>query len=172
MPLSVRVANRIFAVFVAALVGTGALVGHAFSGYARLETFKLLNIVGLAYDLIGILVLSEAVTQSAPLKKFMVNWVARVLLWAHTVVPLGALIGVGIGHSLPSAGATARFFASFFAYSLLVLGLIDSTVTYPRFGRFQGLEFRRQAFGLILLITGVVVQLIAAIQDLSKSVQP
>ena len=167
MTLNVRHANLLFVVFIVVLGLSGALLGHTLARYPKLETFKLLNIVGLTYDLLGILVLSEAVAQSERLKAFMVDWVAGFLLWTQSVVPLGALVGAWLGSSLPSSGITTHFFASFFAYSILVLALIDSTVFFPRFKRLQDLSLRARTFGLILLITGVVIQLVAAFKDLN-----
>ncbi|CAN7780834.1 hypothetical protein LJR296_007990 [Cupriavidus necator] len=160
-------ANLRFAVFILTLLGVGASMGYALAGHQRLIPYKLLNIAGIIYGLVGVLVLSEMVAKSDPLKKFMVHWVAGGLIWAHTVIPIGALIGAGVGHalSLPSAAITAKFFVSFFFYSIFVLGVVDSVVFFPRMKRFQGPASRTQAFGLILLITGLVVQLLAALQD-------
>ena len=87
--------------------------------------------------------------------------VAHAAGWLRTV-------GTSIGHSLPSAGKTATFFLSFFSYSLLVLITVDTVVANPRFKRFQVLSTRAQNFGLILLLTGATLQLIAAIQDFNS----
>src|SRR5687767_12487978 len=93
MPLSLRTRNQIFVSAIAATGMLGVAIGYVLSGYAKLETFKLLNIVGLFYDLLGILVLSEIVSRNTALKRFFVDWVSGSLIWAHTVVPLGAILG-------------------------------------------------------------------------------
>jgi hypothetical protein len=124
-----------------------------------------LNIAAIIYGLIGVLVLSGMVAKSDAMKAFMVHWVAGVLIWAHAVTPIGALIGASIGHTLPSAAITVKFFMSFLCYSVVVLGVVESVVFFPRLRRFQALTSRTQAFGLILLITGLVVQLNAALQN-------
>ena len=121
--------------------------------------------VGLVDGLVGVVVLSEMVTSRDSLKKFMVDWVAGVLIWAHSVIPIGALIGAGIGYDLPSSGLTARFFLSFLCYSLIVLGIVDAVVFFPRMKCLRPLESRTQAFGLILIVSGLSAQLVAAIQD-------
>ncbi|TAJ30676.1 MAG: hypothetical protein EPO64_03045 [Nitrospirae bacterium] len=167
MPLKVRHANLIFVVFIVALGLVGGLLGHSLARYPKLETFKLLNIVGLVYDLLGIIVLSEVVAKNERLKAFMVKWVAGFLIWAQSVVPLGALFGAWVGSSLPSSSVAVGFFASFFVYSVFVLTVIDSTVFFPRLARFQSLSFRTRTFGLVLLITGVFIQLVAAFKDLN-----
>jgi len=97
MPLSGQGCNQIF---VGALTVTGALgvaIGYVLSGYTHLETFKLLNIIGLFYDLLGIVVLSEIVSNRTVVKVFFVKWVSGSLIWAQTVIPLGALMGIGLG---------------------------------------------------------------------------
>lgn len=160
-----RNANVGFTLLVVALLGVGVSMGYALAGHEKLIPYKLLNIAGIVYGLIGVLVLSEMVAKSDAMKAFMVHWVAGVLLWAHTVIPIGALIGAGLGHALPSAAITAKFFMSFLGYSIVVLGVVEAVVFFPRLRRFQGLASRTQAFGLILLITGLVAQLIAALQD-------
>lgn len=166
MPLSVRRANQLFFVFIGALGVAGAFLGHVLAAHPKLESFKLLNVVGLTYDLLGIVVLSEIVMESERLKAFMVKWVAGFILWAQTVVPLGALIGVWTAGTSPSSGIAAGFFASFWAYSLFILATIDSTVFFPRFERLQSLSLRARTFGLLLLVTGVVIQIVAAFKDL------
>jgi len=155
----------LFGGFIAALLLAGTFLGYVLAGYEKLVPYKLLNIIGIVYGLLGIVVLAEFVTKSEVMKAFMVHWVAGILLWAHTIIPLGILVGTGVGHSLPSAGITAKFFVSFFVYSLLVLGFLESAVLNPKFKKFQVLATRTQVFGLILLLSGIVAQLIAALQD-------
>lgn len=166
MPLNVRRANQIFVVFIAALGVAGVFLGHALAAHPKLETFKLLNVVGLTYDLLGIVVLSEVVAQSERLKAFLVKWVAGYLLWAQSVVPLGALIGAWAASASPSSSVATGFFASFWVYSIFILAAIDSTVFSPRFERLQNLSLRARTFGLLLLVTGVVIQIVAAFKDL------
>ena len=157
--------TMVFGGFIAGLLLVGACLGYVLSGYEKLVPYKLLNIIGIVYGLLGIVVLAEFVTKSESLKAFMVHWVAGLLLWAHTIIPLGVLVGAGIGHSLPSAAVTAKFFVLFFLYSLLVLAFLESAVFNPKFKKFQLLATRTQIFGLILLLSGVVAQLVAALQD-------
>lgn len=91
----------VFFGLVAALLLLGVWLGYVLAGYEKLAPYKLLNIIGIVYGLLGIVVLAEFVTKSESIKAFMVNWVAGLLLWAHTIIPLGAIAGAGLGHSLP-----------------------------------------------------------------------
>ena len=158
--------TAVFAIFIAALLGAGVYMGVALSRLPKLETFKLLNILGLTLDLLGLLVLSEIVLSSERWKAFVIKWVAGVLLWGQTVVPLGAALGAEVLGVGPSTSRAAGFFFALFAYSLVPLAVLDHAVFYP--GRFSVADKtqRTRRFGLLLIASGVLVQLIAAFQDL------
>jgi len=84
--------NRLFSVFFAALLAAGAWLGYWLSSFPKLDTVKLLAVLGISYQLLGIVVLSETISTSERLKKFVVNWLSGILIWAHTIVPLGIWI--------------------------------------------------------------------------------
>jgi hypothetical protein len=154
-----------FVLFLAALLGAGLLLGRAVASYPKLETFKLLNIVGITYELLGLLVLSEIVSNSERWKSLVVHWLAGLLLWAQSVVPLGAALGAWASGDAPSSTKAAAFFGSLWMYSLLPLAVLDATVFYPRMLARQDMTKRTRRFGLMLLVSGAIVQLLAAFQD-------
>ena len=158
--------TAVFILWIATLLAVGGLLGLTLASHPNLETFKLLNILGLVLDLLGLLVLSEFVVNSERWKAFVVKWVAGVLLWAQTVVPLGAAAGAALAHAYPSSEKASGFFFTLFVYSLLPLALLDHTVFNP--SKFDAADRtqRTRRFGLLLLASGVSVQLIAAFQDL------
>ncbi len=155
-----------FFAVLAVLFAAGGYVGVALSSHPKLEWFKLLNIVGLACDLLGIIVLSEIAIQSEKISQFFVDWVAGFILWGQTVLPLGAAIGAWLLGNGPSSSLVAQFFVSFFVYSLVLLAVLEACV----FGPGARMQFRvvqrSRAFGLWLLIVGTFVQLVAAFKDL------
>jgi hypothetical protein len=156
----------IFLLFLAALFGVGVYTGVAVASIPKLEAFKLLNILGLTYDLLGLIVLSEFVLESERWKAFMVHWVAGTLLWAQSVIPIGAAFGAEFLSTGPSAARAAAFFFALFAYSLVPLSALDEVVFNPRrFGVGEKTE-RTKRFGLLLLLSGVLIQLVAAFLDL------
>lgn len=162
-----RSPNLWFSALLVILLVFGGWLGHALAGRAELAIYKLLNILGIIYGLLGIVVLSEFVVRSDPLKSFMVQWVATAVAWAHSIIPIGALVGVGMGYQLSSAGITAKFFLGLLAYSIPPLLFVEMAVFNPRLKVFaaQPIAVRNQIFGLALLISGMIVQLIAALQD-------
>lgn len=63
-------------VWLCLLVAVGVWLGLAVASHPKLETFKLLNILGLTLDLLGLVILSEFVVTSDQWKSFVVKWVA------------------------------------------------------------------------------------------------
>lgn len=153
--------------FVVVLLLMGTWLGFRLAEQPRLVPFKLLNVAGGIYGLVGLIVLSELVATSERIKEFMVKWVTVTVLWATSVIPLGGLIGCAIGYALPSSSIASKFFGTFFSYSLLALVVLDTTVASPLLASRLSVAKRHQILGLLLLISGAIAQLIAAFQDLS-----
>ena len=161
-------ANRAFAVFISAVLVFGAVVRFELSKFARLETYKLLNIAGILYTLLAVIVLSEIAASTLSWKRITVAWIAPAVLWFHGAFPLGMSLGGLIGELLRGgSGATVwKFAIRFFFYSLIPLSLLNEIVVFPRFAALRALESRWRWFGLFLLLTGVALQLIAALMAL------
>ncbi len=158
--------TQLFCAFISVLLAAGAVLGWRVAAHPKLETFKLLNIFGLTYDFLGLVVLSEFVAESERWKKLVVRRVAGLLLWGQTVIPMGAAAGAWIAGDLPSAAKATSFFLLLFVYSLLPLAVLDATVFYPRSPDLQDITQRTRRFGLMLLVSGVMVQLAASFMDL------
>ena len=144
----------------------GVFLGHHLSLWQQVDTKKLLNVVGLFYNLLGVVVLSEIVTSSSKLKGISVNLVAPGVLWLHTAIPLGAFFGAMFASGSPSGASISRFAIGFWAYSLIPLALLEATVIFPGFRVFRGLESRWRYFGFFLFLSGIALQLIAAVESL------
>lgn len=158
--------NLSFALFIVALICIGWTIGQVIANHPNLETFKLMNIIGLIYDLLGLIVLSEMVASSARWKLFIVNWAAVAFLWGQTMIPLSAAIGAWAFSEAPSAAKAASFFGLLWAYSMLPLVILEATVAFPRTVKLQNTEQRILRLGLGLIVSGALVQLVAAFKDL------
>lgn len=103
--------------FVAAL-----FAGYALSSIPELRTYKLLNLAGLFYALLGVLVLSEMIATDR-WKDFCVRKLAPSVLWSHTTIPVGAICGSVIAAIMhkPSSLAVGLFSFAFWGWSLQVL---------------------------------------------------
>jgi hypothetical protein len=111
-------------------------------------------------------VLSELLNPNPKWKAFSVNVMAPVILWLHTLVPLGAFIGGGVAAGLKHGswgGEVSRFAIAFWAYSLIPLSILDAWVVFPRISTFKTLESRWRYWGLYLLGAGVGLQLASAL---------
>jgi hypothetical protein len=161
--------NRLFIVFVIITFLIGASLGYLFSWHPEIKPHKILFVIGCLYNLLAVIVLSEIFTTIKRYKELSLEFIAPFVLWIHTLIPLGATVGSlasGFLMKAPGNRIAFRFFWSFFLYSLIPLGLLDSIVVFPRRKLFADKESRFRYFGLFLLISGVLLQLIASIMDL------
>jgi len=102
------------------LTGTlGIFVGYRLSGLPNLQPYKLLNIVGLLYNLLAVFVLSEVLVSSVRWKQFCIEWVAPILMWSHVTVPPGAIVGAGVARLVGRGPSAPTVFA--FAFSVFWL---------------------------------------------------
>jgi hypothetical protein len=160
--------NRIWKMTLSLTGALGALLGYRLAAIPNLQPYKLLNIIGLLYSLLAVFVLSEALVGSPNWKKICVEQIAPVLLWAHITVPTGAALGAGLAWLIgrgPSAYITGAFAFGNFWYMSIVGSVLEQTVVMPRLSR-KDIESRWRYFGLILLSSGMLFQLISAIKGL------
>jgi hypothetical protein len=153
--------DRIFVVLLVALVGAGIMLGCVLASRPHLSIPQLINIAGLLYTLLAVVVLYQTVAESPTFRNLAVDFVAPLLLWAHTCVPIGMLASWPLTRGTPSGSAVASFGLWFFLYSLLPLGFLDAAVSFPRVSTWKPVGVRYRRFGLFLLVSGVVMQLIA-----------
>ena len=165
--VSSRIRTNGVQLYLSAVVLLGVVAGYRLSGLQKLETYKLLNVAGLSYDLLGVLVLSELLASSQKWKSLCVNYIAPGVVWFHILFPGAAFVSslIAIFMRRPSSGTAAQFFLSFTVYSLFPTSICGETVVSPRLPFVKrDVETRWRAFGLILLLTGVGLQLIVAIE--------
>lgn len=157
--------NKRFFVFISFVFAIGFGAGFWAAGLRSLKTSPLLNIAGLSYELLAVVVLSEVATAAARWKEFSVSMIAPAVLWSQSVAPLGSAFAGFIlvfVHTFPSATEVWKFALGFWSYSLVPLGVLNETVVFPLFSALKGVDSRWRWFGLYLLATGIVLQLIAA----------
>ena len=160
--------NRWFLAAGACMAVAGGWLGIALSRLPKIAPYKLLNIAGILYGLLGVVVLAELVLKNDALKRIMVTYVAGAILWASMVLPLGMLLGAGFAYAAgqPSAAATATCSLSFVVWSMLPRLAVDATVVAPTPLIKIDLHGRHQILGLALLFGGGALQLVAGVFDL------
>jgi hypothetical protein len=155
--------NRVFLVFIALLLSLGIYLGWVLAARPVFSILAVLNVVGIAYSTVAVVVLYESVAENATFKQIVVSHIAPVLLWAHTTIPLGVTLSWLLIRKSPHGSQIAGFGLSFFAYSILPLSVLDATVTFPRIAKLKSLDGRHRRFGLFLLLSGLGMQLISAL---------
>jgi hypothetical protein len=166
------VSNRTFVVFISVVFALGLAAGFKLSEIPRLESHKLLNVIGLFYDFLGVMVFWEKLTSSSTWKRICVDVLAPRVLWFHTTLPLGTLVGAlvaAVSVHGPSWSTVSKFAGVFWSYSIIPLLILDAKVAFPRLPAFKTMESRWQWFGLFLLLSGIASQLIAALLGLRAS---
>ncbi len=153
------------------LYATGGAFAYRLGSLQELETFKLLNIVGIMYGLVGVIVLSEFVAQNEKWRRFVVEKLSGVLIWAHGAIPLGAattsiVLFLIARDQFPSSPIVGTSFLGFAFYALIPTFFVEDYVFVPKSARFADPLIRTRVFGVFLVVTGMVVQLISAVQDL------
>lgn len=158
--------NRVFPYFVALLVLLGILLGWFLAGRESFSMAAILNVVGILYSIVAVLVLYETIAYDKRLKTLIVSHVAPTLLWAQTVIPLGVTISWIFTFSLPHGSEVSGAGFSFLVYSILPLGFLDAAVTFPRYEKLMSVNGRHRRFGLYLLLSGLGMQLVASLYAL------
>ncbi|CAN7384825.1 hypothetical protein [Variovorax sp. LjRoot178] len=150
----------------ALLAGIG--VGIATSRMAKVEAFKLLNIVGLTYDLLGIVLLTYVVATSDRFRAFLVNWVSRVAVAATGWFLMSFFIGLALGEFF-FGGRNHGLFG--YLVPVVVFGMasfyfLHDAVLIPLWPALRDDGLRLKILGGYFLISGIVIQIYAAFLDL------
>jgi hypothetical protein len=143
----------------------GAFLGYRLATLPNLQPYKLLNIVGLLYSLVAVFVLSEALVVTGNWKKFTLQWIEPALMWLNVTVPSGACIGA-VSALLLKNGPSACVVFTFAIASIGWTGIVATLLDLPRLLRKNDIDTRFRYFGLILLASGQLLQLISAIRGL------
>jgi hypothetical protein len=160
--------NRAWKVVLSLTVALGFCIGYLLATIPNLQPYKLLNIIGLLYNLLAVFVLSEVLIGSQNWKRICVERIAPVLLWTHITVPIGVALGAALAWFVargPSAAITVGFAFGTFFYMSFVGWALEQTVVLPRLFK-KDIESRWRYLGLILLSSGMLFQLISAIKGL------
>ena len=159
---------RVLEICVLLMGALGIFVGFRLALIPNLQPYKLLNIMGLLYNLLAVFVLSEVLLSSARWKVFCVDWLAPILLWSYVAVPTGAMLGAIIAWLLrhAPAAATVGFFAFGNMFYMSYVGTaLEYTVVLPRFFS-KDIETRHRYLGFILLSSGMILQLTSEVWGL------
>ena len=106
--------NRIFCLFLTLLIILGLCLGLFLASRPSFSVPVVLNAVGIAFSIIAVFVLYETIAKNATYKRIIVSYVAPLLLWALTVIPLGVTVSWFFICKSPHGNRIAAFGFSFF----------------------------------------------------------
>lgn len=151
-----------------ALLCLGVAIGIAISRLSMAPTFKLLNILGLSFDLLGVLLITLVVALPERPRTFIIEWGGVVSVSLTAFFMVGTLVGVMLGekffsgksHDFPQHLFAVAFFGQLSAYFL------EDTVMIPKFRSLQAPDRRLKVMGGYYVLAGLLIQLYAAFYDL------
>jgi hypothetical protein len=152
----------------ASIVSLGIWSGIATSVLASVQAFKLLNIIGLTFDLLGVLLLTFVITTPPRIKAFVVSWGGVIAVGLTGFSLIGFYIGLAVGSSL-LGGKDHGLFLHFAPVTLLGIfsaSFLEDTVMIPKFKVLRDNEVRLKFLGGYFLLAGLVIQIYAAFYDL------
>lgn len=135
----------------------------------NVQFFKVLNVVGLTFDLAGILILSHFVAGNAKLQKFIATQLTEHVLAFLISAVIGMLTFSKFGGSGPSEQALENMaIGLLFAVVAPMINFVCIFIAgLDRLSPWSN-ETRCKLFGLLLVTYGVLIQLYAAWLDLHQ----
>jgi hypothetical protein len=152
----------------AAFFALGVWAGAETSLLASVQAFKLLNITGLGFDLLGVLLLTYVITTSERVRRFVADWGGVVGVALTGFFFLGYYIGIAAG-SAWLGGKDHGLFAYFgpvLIGGMASLFFLEDTVMIPKLKLLQSDERRIKFLGGYFLLAGLCIQIFAAFLDL------
>lgn len=164
--------ERLVSVIFVISILLGAFIGWELSFFRNFQYFKLVNLTGLLYDMLAILLLSYAVLANDSIKDHVAHKVSMFVIILSSVFPMGIVGGSALS-SLFGGGVSGELVT--YIYSFVGVSIIPtyyffgSPVFEPVGNRAFKPEKRIKILGAILLFMGFVFQIIAAFGDLLAS---
>jgi len=140
-------------------------VEHLLS-FEQIEFFKLLNLIGLVFDGIGILLLSNLFMRHAEVKKFVQGNLYTYAFGFLTFFPMGIFSAVGEGFK--NQAVKANYAAPLLGLCGLIfaLSLLFEFYIAKKHWKGKSVRFRASLLGTFFLMNGLFFQFVAAYLDL------
>jgi hypothetical protein len=153
-----------------AIAAFGYWLAQKLTAIHGLQIFKVLNIVGLAFDFAGIVFLSHFVLRSQRLRDLSIGPIAEYTSLFLGTLPLGMFVFVLFGPTGPSRDVVESIVYGRFVFILAILiaapFLFARVVTKGDQLLVQSPVDRLNYLGAYFLVCGIIFQFIAAVQDL------
>ena len=149
-------------------IALGVWIGVETTFLSNVQPFKLLNIIGLSFDLFGVLLLTYIVTSNQRVKQAIANWGGVLGVALTGFFFLGFFVGLLIG-SLLLGGKDHGLFAYMgpvLIAALISAYFIEDTVMIPKLKYLQSDDRRLKFLGGYFILVGLIIQIYAALLDL------
>lgn len=171
LDLMTRTPREIYLVQVAIDVAAAALgvsVAIAVGNLTSAPAFKLLNIAGLTFDLIGICLVTIVVLLPPRIREPMIAWAGVGAVSLTGFLLLGFYMGLAISTKLLGGNDHGLFghFAPVVLFGLISAFLLEDTVMIPKLKHLMSPEARVRFLGGYFIVAGLLIQLYAAFYDL------
>lgn len=145
----------------------GWWIGTKLIAIPQFQTFKVLNIIGLSFDLAGVSILSRFISSNQRYQTFVSGPFAEQFLGFVMSASIGLYLCSYFGPDGPSKAAVESLAFWSLAYLMLpVIFFITNFVTGPEGKLLRPEESRARLLGGVFLIGGIIIQLFAAALDL------
>ncbi len=145
----------------------GWWLGTKLIAIPQFQTFKVLNIIGLTFDLAGVSILSRFVSTNPRYQAFVSGPLAEHLLGFAVCAHIGILLCSHFGPSGPSKELLEKLSYGALIFVMMGITFFIGNFVSPAEGKLPWSdETRARLLGGFFLIGGIIIQLFAAVQDL------
>ena len=146
----------------------GVYLAFILGGLPKFEIYKLVNITGLLLDIFGVLILSDFVFEKSERFAYLFDYIFAFSMLALMLIPMGIFSGqiIGLFLDLPSIKSITTFAGGMMLYVGMPLYATDGLGDALKLNFYKSIKFRTKFLGWYFLISGFILQFVAAINDL------
>ena len=161
----IRIRNELDILFIV----IGLFIGIELAKLGDIQSFKILNITGLIFDIFGVLILTYIVASSEKVKSFICSWGAAISISIVAFIPIGIFTGVTFGVYVLGLQTNINVFINYGPVIFFCMGSIfflEDLIFNVKLTYFDTQEKRIKSLGGYFLLSGLGIQLFASILDL------
>jgi hypothetical protein len=153
-----------------ALIACGAYVGWELSFSPEIQLFKLYAIVGIAFDIVGVLLLTYLVSANERFKEWVSETLALFFVKSFIYLPWALMTASIVALAFfdaPSSTDLLLFLFPIMFFTIFPVFAFEDVVIYKQFKTFRSADSRVKFLGGFFLLSGLLLQLVGAIKDFS-----
>lgn len=146
----------------------GAVVGWHLSFFSNLQFYKLLNLAGVMFDLLGVVLLSYVILAKEEVQSLIADHVSRYVVIFSGSIPVSMFVASLLASIFGSiSGGGVRIFSAIYSLiAMLPIYLIfGSPILEPVGNKEYKAVLRVKYLGAIFIVMGFILQIVAAAAD-------